>query len=61
MQRKERCVKIVNGVQADVEAVDDLSLVFGVGITFTNPLILETYSDGLLNNATGGSQFAASA
>jgi hypothetical protein len=26
VQRKERCVKVANGVQADVEAVGDLSL-----------------------------------
>jgi hypothetical protein len=26
MQRKERCIKDANGVQADVEAVGDLSL-----------------------------------
>jgi hypothetical protein len=30
-QRRERCIKVTNGVWADVEAVDDLSLEFADG------------------------------
>jgi hypothetical protein len=26
MQRSERCIEVINGVQADIEAVDDISL-----------------------------------
>ena len=32
-QRRERHVKVVNGVRADVEAVDDLSLELADGFT----------------------------
>jgi hypothetical protein len=33
IQRRERCVKAANGVQADVEAVGDLSLELADGFT----------------------------
>jgi hypothetical protein len=33
MQRRKRCVKVANGVQADVEAVGDLSLELANGFT----------------------------
>jgi hypothetical protein len=33
MQRRERCVKVTNGVQADVEAIGDLSLELADGFT----------------------------
>jgi hypothetical protein len=32
-QRRERCIKVMNGVQADVEAIGDLSLELADGFT----------------------------
>jgi hypothetical protein len=33
MQRSERCIKVANGVQADIEAVGDISLELADGFT----------------------------
>jgi hypothetical protein len=33
MQRSERCIEVANGVQADIEAIDDISLELADGFT----------------------------
>jgi hypothetical protein len=44
MQRRERCVKVANGVQADVEAVGDLPLELADGFTLLLRYILYVLS-----------------